>query len=69
MELVYWSVCSYSKTGRGLGKVGIVILARCVFHFILEHENLIQVIKYTMDKRNINKLPENLRNPCQNECF
>ena len=36
--LVYWSVRLSSR--KGCGKGGIVILARCLFHFFREHENL-----------------------------
>ena len=41
MKLVYWSV-RYPKIIGGVGIKGDnVILARCVFHFIREQENLV----------------------------
>ena len=43
MELIYWSVGLSSKRGgKGVNAMdgGIFILARCVFDFIREHENL-----------------------------
>ena len=42
MELVYWSVCSFSRRGGDLVKGmdgGMLILARCKIHFVSEHEN------------------------------
>ena len=39
MELIYWSVCSFSRRGwDGVKGVGVVIVARCKFHYIREHE-------------------------------
>ena len=43
LKLVYWSVRSFSRRERGWvmsGKMRIVILARCKFHFIQEYEKL-----------------------------
>ena len=44
-ELIYWSVSSLLG-GRGLDKGSglryIGILARCEFHFIREHDNLVK---------------------------
>ena len=45
MVLNYWSVrSSISRGGDGVKGLdgGIVILASCEFHFISEHENLLQ---------------------------
>ena len=45
MKLVYWSVSLSSRRGRdGVKelKVGFVVLAQYKFHFIREHENLVQ---------------------------
>ena len=47
MELVYWSDRSFSRRGgdgvKGI-KEGNLTLARCKFHFIREHENLVKKI-------------------------
>ena len=44
MDLIYWSVRSSSRRGfdavKGVDE-GIIIFARCKFHFIREHENLV----------------------------
>ena len=45
---MYWSEVFHPVGGEWIGYRGwvevTVILARCKFHFIREHENLIQVI-------------------------
>ena len=38
MELVYWSVCLYSRRGGDGVGVGYLILDHCEFHFVREHE-------------------------------
>ena len=36
MELVYWSVCLYSRRGGDGVVVGYLILDHCEFHFVRE---------------------------------
>ena len=40
MKLIYWSVCSSSKSALGWDKVGIS--ASCDYHFSRGHKNLVQ---------------------------
>ena len=61
MELVFWSVRSSIWRGVNWFKGRVVILVRCKFHFIREHENQLQYPSNKISNEDTERIVSNHR--------